>query len=85
MPKTVFSQPYQRLVEVLADARRDAGLTQAELAARVGKDQSFISIIEGAQRRVDLLEFYALARALELDPVELFQAVVLRLPTNIRI
>jgi transcriptional regulator with XRE-family HTH domain len=85
MPKSVFSGAHRHLVEVLADARKKAGLTQAELAARVGKDQSYISIIEGSQRRVDVLEFYALAKAMGLDPIELFAEVVARLPAQVEV
>jgi transcriptional regulator with XRE-family HTH domain len=83
MPKSVFTGAHVHLVEVLTTARRDSGLTQAELAGRIGKDQSYISIIEGSQRRVDVLEFYALARAMGRDPVELFRIVVDRLPERI--
>lgn len=85
MPKTVFSGAHRALVEVLVEARKAAGVTQAELASRVGRDQSFISLIERSQRRVDTLEFYALARALGLDPVRLFAAVVARLPKQVSI
>lgn len=85
MPKSVFTGAHRHLVEVLATARRDAGLTQAELAHRIGKEQSYISIIEGSQRRVDVLEFYALARAMGRDPVEMFAAVAERLPELIRV
>jgi len=79
MPKTVFGGEHQHLVEVLVEARRKAGLTQAELAARLGKDQSFISIIERGQRRVDVIEFMVLADALKLDATKLFMSVVRRI------
>lgn len=82
MPKTVFSGAHRHLVEVLIEARKSTGLTQAEVAQKVGKDQSFISIIEGSQRRVDVLEFCALARAMGCDPHRLFAAVVDRLPDS---
>lgn len=85
MPKTVFSGSHRFLVEALVEARKAAGLTQAQVAARVGKDQSFMSLIEGSQRRVDVLEFYALAKAMGADPVELFQAVAEMLPENVSI
>jgi transcriptional regulator with XRE-family HTH domain len=85
MPKSVFSGAHRHLVAVLKGAREEAGLTQAELARRVGKDQSYISIIEGSQRRVDVLEFVALARALGADEVELFTAVARRLPDQLDI
>ena len=72
MPHAVYSDAQSVLVAVLTQARRDAGLLQAEVAARVGKDQSYISNIERGQRRVDVPEFYALAVAMQADPAKLF-------------
>lgn len=85
MPKSVFTGAHKHLVEVLVDARKNAGMTQAQLAAAVGKDQSFISIIEGSQRRVDVLEFCALVRAMGGDPAEIFARVLARLPSEFAI
>lgn len=79
MPKTIFGGEHRHLVSVLIEARQKSGLTQAELAAQLGKDQSFVSIIERGQRRVDVLEFVALAEAMGEDPTRLFAAVVKRL------
>ena len=76
MPKSAFTDAHRILVSALAQARRDRGLQQVELAARLGKDQSYISNIERGQRRVDVVEFYALARAIGLDPVEWFTQIV---------
>ena len=75
MPKTIFTGANKIVVEVLRQARMDAGLTQAELAVKIGRDQSHISLIEGSQRRLDLVEFHAIARAMERDPVELFAVI----------
>ena len=72
MPKTIFTGANQVIVEVLRRAREQAGLTQDELASRIGRDQSHVSLIEGSQRRLDLVEFMRFARALDRDPVELF-------------
>lgn len=80
MPKTVFTGAHRHLVKVLVETRKAADLNQTQVAARVGKDQSFISLIEQSQRRVDVLEFVALARAMGQDPVELLATVVSRLP-----
>lgn len=80
MPKTIFGGGHPHLVEVLAEARQKSGLTQAELADKVGKDQTFISIIERGQRRVDVLEFVTLAKAMGADPARLFAEVIKRLP-----
>jgi transcriptional regulator with XRE-family HTH domain len=59
----------------LADARRRANLTQQELAKRLGKPQSFVSDYERGQRRIDLMEFLIIARALGADPGEIFRAI----------
>lgn len=85
MPKSVFTGDHHTVVQALIAARKAAGLTQAELARRIGKDQTFISLIERSQRRVDVLEFYALARAMDVDPVVLYAAVVSKLPCLVTI
>jgi len=75
MPKTIFTGANQVVVDVLRRARQDAGLTQAQLAARIERDQSHLSLIEGSQRRLDLVEFMRISEALNLDPVELFAEI----------
>jgi len=56
----------------LAAARHRSNLTQDELAARLQKPQSFISDFERGQRRIDLVEFIMITRALNADPVKVF-------------
>ncbi|WP_244286736.1 helix-turn-helix domain-containing protein [Caulobacter radicis] len=73
------------LVEVLLEARKRSGLRQADLADRLGKDQTFISLIERSQRRVDVLEFIALARAMNERPEALFADLLTRIPGKIEI
>ena len=72
MPSTIFDSAHTGLVELLIAARKGLRLTQAQLGARVGRSQSFISLIERGQRRVDVVEFVALARALEAEPKAMF-------------
>jgi transcriptional regulator with XRE-family HTH domain len=55
------------LLELLVAAREKAGLTQQQLADRLGKPQSFISKYEGGERRIDVIEFIAIADALDMD------------------
>jgi transcriptional regulator with XRE-family HTH domain len=85
MAKSVFTDAYAVFLETLIAARKRAGVTQAELAARLGKPQPFVSNIERAERRVDLIEFYAIARALGLDPVALFKQIVRKLPKDVAV
>lgn len=85
MPKSVFSDAYATMLAVLVAARRDAGVSQVELAQRLGRTQSFISQIERGVRRLDIIEFYAVAQAMKIDPVVLFSAVVEKLPARVSI
>lgn len=73
MPKTVHSDANASVLSVLTEARKAAGLTQAELARRVGSQQPVISLIERGVRRVDVVEFYVLARAMGADPLDLLR------------
>jgi transcriptional regulator with XRE-family HTH domain len=57
---------------VLVATRREAGLTQAQLAERLKKPPSFIAKIEIGERRLDVIEFAAIAKALKIDPRTLF-------------
>jgi len=74
--KWVQPEHYQVVGAVLEAARRKANLTQVELAARLPKPQSVISAIEAGTRRVDLVEFLVIVRALGADPVDVFAEIV---------
>lgn len=60
---------YDRLRELLIEAREEAGLTQVELGAKLGRPQTFVSKIERGVRGVDLIEFLEIARAIGFDPI----------------
>ncbi len=79
MAKTIFEGDHTQLVEVLTEARKRAELTQEQLADRIKRDQTFVSLIERGQRRVDVIEFVRIANGVGADPVELFAEVVARL------
>ena len=68
MTKSAFSRKQAQLRKVLVQARHDAGLTQVALAKKLGRPQSFVSKFERGERRLDVLEFLEVARALGLDP-----------------
>ncbi len=53
-------------------ARTDAGLTQAEVARRLSKPQSFVSKCESGERRVDFVQLQHLA-ALYRKPLSFFE------------
>ena len=78
--KWIQTGHYQVVGAALAAARQRANLTQVQLAKRLRKPQSAISAIEAGMRRVDLVEFLAIVRVLEGDPVEIFAEIVRSLP-----
>jgi transcriptional regulator with XRE-family HTH domain len=61
-----YQATYQQFLSRLREARRQAGLTQAEVAERLGKPQSFVSKCESGERRVDLVELLAFSRVYEV-------------------
>lgn len=67
MGKTLGSPRHKALVELLIEKREAAGLTQADLANRLGEYQSFIARLESGERRVDVVEFLQLAEVLGFD------------------
>ena len=73
MPPSLRSSRHQRLVELLIQYREESGLTQVEVAAKLGRHQPFISNIESGQRRIDVVELLDLAVAIGFDPIELLQ------------
>ena len=65
MPKSVHTQQYLRFCELLVEARRNAGLTQEDLARRLGRPQSYVSKYENGERRLDVVEFLEVMHALD--------------------
>ena len=68
MAKTLRTAGHKALVAILVASRREAGLTQRQLAERLKRPQSYIAKIEAGERRVDLIELVAIAKALKVDP-----------------
>lgn len=67
MNKTLGSRQHEALIAFLIERRKAAGLSQEELAAKLGEYQSFVARMESGQRRVDVVEFLSLAAILRFD------------------
>jgi transcriptional regulator with XRE-family HTH domain len=65
--KTIYSVEYVDLVLMLRKKRVDAGLSQKELAKRLGVKRSFVGKTERGERRIDVLELQAFCRALGIE------------------
>ena len=64
MEKSIISSSYSSLLECLKEFRRQAGLTQVELAERLGESQSFVSKCERGERRIDFIELREFCKAM---------------------
>jgi transcriptional regulator with XRE-family HTH domain len=71
LAKSRRSKRYKALVGLLVARREAAGMTQSDLAARLGKFQSFVARLENGQRRITVVEFMTLAKILRFDPYKL--------------
>ena len=60
---TLHSMDYQRLLAEVVALRHRAGLTQRELAKRLGKPPSYVAKSEVGERRLDVLELLAICQA----------------------
>lgn len=76
MRKSTHTRPYAKLREALVAAREAAGLSQHELARRLGRPQSFVSKCESGERRVDIVELIHIAKILHADPVAIVKALM---------
>lgn len=64
MPESRAVSAQEQLQLLLRQVRNEAGLTQADVAERVGQPQSFISKYESGERRLDVLELRAVCSAI---------------------
>lgn len=76
MPKT---PAHVKLGKWLAETRQTLGMSQVQFAKQVRKTQSFIAKTETGERRLDVVEFIELARALGTSPRKLFDRLLDRL------
>ena len=67
MEKSTFTRHYAGLTERLRRMRREAGLSQRQLARRLRREQTMVARVERGERRLDLVEFYWYCLALKVD------------------
>ena len=64
------------MMTVLRRERWRSALTQAELAVRLHRPQSYVAKVETGERRLDVAEFVEYARALGLEPAGLLALIL---------
>lgn len=78
MEKSVHTADYRALRAELLRIRREAGLSQRDLAARLRVPHSWVAKVESGERRIDLVEFCWFTSACGVDPLPVFQGLLHR-------
>lgn len=66
MPRTLHTDQYDAMLELLRSTREACGVTQVELAERTGMRQTDISKTERGVRRLDVVELHGWLAALHV-------------------
>lgn len=83
MVESMFTPAYTALIDAVVALRQNAGLTQRQLAERLGREQSFVGRIETGQRRIDLVEFVWICRACGAKPEDEVGRLVPRIARHV--
>ena len=73
--KSVFTGRYGAFLRAIVAERKAAGLTQQALAEKLNKPQSFVSKYERGERRLDVIEFLDVAKAIGVAPQKILAEV----------
>lgn len=77
MKKALYERNYAAFTDLLKEERKKAGLTQAKLAKKLRRPQSYVSKYERGDRRLDVIEFLEIARAVGFNPGEILSKLSL--------
>ncbi len=73
--KSVFTKRYKLFLAILISVREEKGLSQHRLAKKLKKPQSFVSKYERGERRLDVVEFLDIVKALGADEHEILRKI----------
>lgn len=76
MPRYRETERHSPVGDVIARARRNAGLTQEKLASRLNRGQSFVAKIETGVREVEVREFLWIVQRIGVDPIRLLSQLL---------
>jgi transcriptional regulator with XRE-family HTH domain len=74
--KALHSARQAALVRLLIQKREAAGLTQAQLAKRLGQYQSFVARLESGERRIDVVEFLEISEVVGFNARDVILALL---------
>jgi len=72
------------MLAALRGAREEKGLSQAQLAAKIGKPPSFVGKYELGERRLDVVELLFLLKTLGVPRDVFLESLANKLPSTLR-
>ena len=76
--KRNHARSYRRVPAFLREMREQAGLTQRELAKRIGQSQWWVARSETGSRRLDVAEFIEFSVGCGVKPAEAIESLASR-------
>lgn len=73
--KSIFTHEYDIFRRCMIAARKEAQLTQDSLAKSLNKPQSFVAKYENGERRLDVIEFLLVSRAIGIEPCNIINKI----------
>ena len=75
MNKSIHARLYQRVIARLRAKREEKGVTQMQLAEKLGVNQTFVSKVEICERRLDIVELLTICEILEIPFVDFIKEI----------
>lgn len=72
---SIYSNEHTWLREKFIKRRQELNLSQRSLCEKMDVVSSFVGKVETGVRRLDIFEFIAYCKGLELDPIEVLQDI----------
>ena len=73
--KSIYSHEYEIFRRCIIAARKEAKLTQEAVAKYIKKPQSFVAKYENGERRLDVIEFLLITRAIGVEPCDIIRKI----------
>lgn len=72
---SIYDARYIKIIDELKALRKQKKITQEELSEKLRQPQSYVSKIEGLERRIDIIELYDWLSALEISPQDFLSQI----------
>lgn len=73
--KSIFNQKYRQFIDDIVACRKQAKITQRELAKKLGTSNCYVARIETRERRIDIVEAIDMMRALNMSEQQIIDQI----------